>query len=683
MRVRSICAVAIAAGLAGVAAHAASPSTPALVPQPRELRRTGGAVELGPGWVIVATTTEDRVAAGTLVEEIADRHGWAWKVVNAPRGGPCVELRSVAPTEDVDACALQGYRMIVDRSSIVIEAATAQGRFYGVQTLRQLVRGSTGQRLPRMTIADRPALAWRGVSDDISRGQISTASDFDRILHDLAYYKINLYQPYIEDMYAFESAPGSHPDALTRDDLARLVAEGRRYHVTVCPVFQALTHQERMLARLGGRVPPAPGSALSWWQQVVRSVSDRFAAWTTRQKPDVVGTSFTAGDPATFAFVDRMVGELAEVTRGPWFHLGGDEWIAQGRTVTPDEAGAYGRHFRDLSARLATRGTRSMIYGDVLLAHPEVAADLPRGLAIVDWQYHPADAYPSIDRIRALDFRDVIVSPGLWNWRTFHPDYARGFANIASFTDAGKRSGALGSVVASWGDDGAESLRDNNWSGYAYAAACAWEDEAPARDPFLRRFVTTFHGVDAPGLARAETLVGWQDLGGNAYAGRLLHRHPAVNVRPPASRTRSEQMRAAMIEAQRELAAAGAVRQHDGRIASLRHSARRFRFVAERELVLDRAGRALTAAGAWSRVGVAERNAITAELDRLCSEAAGLEREYRQLWLQHNRPAGLEFLLARQERDRMRLTGVLARARTGSLAIDRSFAELETRDSAR
>src|SRR6185437_12445418 len=97
-------------------------------------------------------------------------------------------------------------------------------------------------RLPCLEIADGPALEWRGVSDDISRGQMSTIDDFVAIVRELAYYKLNYYQLYIEDAFRFVSAPeiGEGHAALTRAELARIVAEGRRQHVVVVPAFQTL-----------------------------------------------------------------------------------------------------------------------------------------------------------------------------------------------------------------------------------------------------------------------------------------------------------------------------------------------------------------------------------------------------------------------------------------------------------
>jgi hypothetical protein len=151
----------------------------------------------------------------------------------------------------------------------------------------------------------------------------------------------------------------------------------------------------------------------------------------------------------------------------------------------------------------------------------------------------------------------VIVSPGLWTWRAFYPDYARAFANVAAFADAGKRAHALGCVAAAWGDGGAENLRENNWPGYAFAAAAAWEADAPAMDPFLRRFAAAQYGTDAPALARVEASLGSQEFESLGWNGRLYHRALPVRARSEHWVERMQTLRIEMDLARRDLAAAG------------------------------------------------------------------------------------------------------------------------------
>ena len=101
-----------------------------------------------------------------------------------------------------------------------------------------------------MTIMDYPALEWRGVSDDMSRGQVSTIEDFKSIIRQLAFYKKNLYLPYIEDMYSFNADPniGKDRGAITKSEMEQMVLEAKKNHIVLCPVFESLGHQDRLLS---------------------------------------------------------------------------------------------------------------------------------------------------------------------------------------------------------------------------------------------------------------------------------------------------------------------------------------------------------------------------------------------------------------------------------------------------
>ena len=105
--------------------------------------------------------------------------------------------------------------------------------------------------LPGIVLVDRPGLALRGVSDDISRGQVSTQEDFKSQVRFLARYKMNLFMPYLEDMFHLEGRPGfgAGRGALTADQARELVEFAARLHVRVVPAFQTLGHYENFLLR--------------------------------------------------------------------------------------------------------------------------------------------------------------------------------------------------------------------------------------------------------------------------------------------------------------------------------------------------------------------------------------------------------------------------------------------------
>jgi hypothetical protein len=522
----------------------------------------------------------------------------------------------------------------------------------------------------------------------VSRGQISTPADFRSILRRLAYYKLNLYQPYLEDMFAFATSPGAGRSrgALTPAELAALVEEGRRNHVLVVPILETLAHQERLLA-----IPEnlsyadRPAAPPVRWPRPLRTL---LAAWLgrgtdeDRDPPPPAPSRFAAERPDALAFVTRLVDEVAAAAPGPFFHVGGDEAMAGDDPAAPASGaaalrdGAWARWFAALAQHLRGRGRRMMIYGDVLLARPSVLARIPRDAVVVDWCYDPGDSLPGVRRLRAAGFRDVLVSPGLWNWNAFYPAYDRAFPNIRTAAAVGKRDGASGCVAASWGDGGAENLREDNWTGYAFAAAAAWEPEPPGDSEFLRRCVAVRHGVESPELARTERLLGWQPIAGNAYNARLYHRPPRLRRHAPEWFERMSALQHDAREARRLLERARPrARFERDHLDELDLAARRYDYVADRELSLDRLARALGGREARALPEPARARAL-ADLERLQRRSAELTAEFARLWCRRNQVPMLQDDLTRMRRQSVALAGLVRRLRSGSLREEPSAPHL-------
>ena len=128
---------------------------------------------------------EDRIAAETLAEEIADQSGLKLDIVGTKAGGKAeggaivlarlqdrrVQRFLASKGLNADqAVGAQGYLLFSDKSHLVVAANTGEGLFYGVQTLRQLLRPD-GKELvcPAVAIRDWPGLGRRAEQEDISR----------------------------------------------------------------------------------------------------------------------------------------------------------------------------------------------------------------------------------------------------------------------------------------------------------------------------------------------------------------------------------------------------------------------------------------------------------------------------------------------------------------------------------
>jgi len=162
-----------------------------LRPQPQEVTLHQGGFRLTPGtkiMVMFGHQSEDRIAAETLAEEISDQSGLKLDIVGTKDSGKAAggaivlaRLQDRRVQRFLAAKGLradqvvgdQGYLLFSDKSHLIVAAKTGEGVFYGVQTLRQLLR-PVGKSLvcPAVTIRDWPSMDWQNLAKqgDLSQG---------------------------------------------------------------------------------------------------------------------------------------------------------------------------------------------------------------------------------------------------------------------------------------------------------------------------------------------------------------------------------------------------------------------------------------------------------------------------------------------------------------------------------
>jgi hexosaminidase len=149
-----------------------------LVPAPKEVNLYDGGFQVGPRtkiFVQLGHQSEDRIAAETLAEEVADQSGLkldilGMKAAGKAEGGAIVlarlqdsRVRRFLARNGLKADELvgaDGYLLFSDKSHLIVAANTGSGLFYGVQTLRQLLRpAGKGVICPGVGIRDWPSLS--------------------------------------------------------------------------------------------------------------------------------------------------------------------------------------------------------------------------------------------------------------------------------------------------------------------------------------------------------------------------------------------------------------------------------------------------------------------------------------------------------------------------------------------
>ena len=100
----------------------------------------------------------------------------------------------------------EGYVVVADANQVIVAGNTPAGTFYGLQTLKQLVRGDGATAfIPAVKIVDWPTMRWRGLSDDISRGPVPTVDYIKRQIRTLAFFKMNMHSFYMEHTFSSTS----------------------------------------------------------------------------------------------------------------------------------------------------------------------------------------------------------------------------------------------------------------------------------------------------------------------------------------------------------------------------------------------------------------------------------------------------------------------------------------------
>src|SRR5947207_10682912 len=417
-------AIMCAFALGSASARAQSPNIQ-VIPKPKQVNVGDSRFEVGRDTRIVLAdnnSVEDRFAAQDFIDDLKATANLALSVGKGkPRRQIVIghlELRSITQAlrrNGVDPPASlndEGYVLLVSPNEVVVAGRTAAGTFYGLQTLKQLVRGEdAGAFIPSVKIIDWPTMRWRGVSDDISRGPVPTVDYIKRQIRTEASFKLNMHSFYMEHTFSSQSHPliGPEGGSLTPAEIKELVIYARNYHVELVPEQQTFGHLHKALrlekyAELG---ETSYGDVLSPQQQ------------------------------ARYKLIADWYKELNELFPGQFFHIGADETFELGEGQSKEEAKAKGvgavyfEHLNRVREVLKPYNRRLMFWGDIALHHPDLIGNVPKDMIVMNWQYGAVDDYGKYIKPFKDAGLDQFVWPGAHNCNQIFPTLEAASKNIA------------------------------------------------------------------------------------------------------------------------------------------------------------------------------------------------------------------------------------------------------------
>jgi hexosaminidase len=621
---------------AAAAAPAGEANRLRLVPFPKRVTLTDGAFELGRTLALQRASGVPDTAAALIAAEL-QRAGMpapslarlatdAWSLRLA--GQPSDECWAPTFREGAEE---EDYQLRIERDAITCCGRGAAGLFYAVQTLCQLIRANRdGTQLPCLVIEDWPALRWRCTQDDLTRGPSSTLDTLRRGVELGASLKLNMWTYYMEYQYAFAKHPDIGPPdgSLEPAELQALVALAKTQHTEVLGNQQSFGHFGWILRK------PAY-AALGENGSVLCPVNEQ-----------------------TYELLDEMYSDVCPLLPFEMFNVCCDETWGLGEGPSKELAqqigtgGVYVRHIRRVHDLLKTKyGKRMMMWGDIILQHPDKLDQIPKDTVMLTWGYGPQASFE--DQI--LPFKDsgyeFFVCPGISNWSRILPDFGVATTNIGNFVRDGVKHGAIGMLNTDWEDDG-EALQGYRWHGHAWGAECAWNASTTTPEDFNRRIGAVLFGE--PGdrfgqaielLAQTHRLPGMQGMNNRRFWEQdFPPQRPPAAVRKSADRL-LEVVRPAIehLETCRRQATVNA-----DLLDAFLHGARRMELIGTR--MLD----GLEAAQRYAQAGeLAPPEALAAlegieRLVRANRDAhAASGREFERLWRADCNPYALDWTMKR------------------------------------
>lgn len=242
----------------------------------------------------------------------------------------------------------EGYKLEVAKENINISANQANGIFYGIQSLIQMlppqiksgsIQNAVEWNIPCAEIVDKPRFPWRGLMLDVSR-HFFTKEEVKAYIDQLAEYKMNVFHWHLSDDQGWrieikslpklteigawraervgdwwqrtpreENEPTTYGGFYTHEDIKEVVQYAKDRFVEIIPEIDVPGHS------LAAIVAYPEISCTHTVKDI--NVGNKFYT--------VDENSLCPGKELTFEYLDKIFTEIAQLFPSKYIHVGGDE----------------------------------------------------------------------------------------------------------------------------------------------------------------------------------------------------------------------------------------------------------------------------------------------------------------------------------------------------------------------
>jgi len=470
-----------------------------LLPQPKQAGLTDGGFDLKRAGKIQLAGSKSEAARKVLKElpgllkersviELNNPAGLPILLGVFPDGKLFASLRGIGEA-DLKDLGPEGYVLHIDSKGVSAAAASPIGLRYAVRTLAQLAADRVV--LPGLHIRDWPSMKYRGVQQDVCRGQVPTVETIKRLTRVLAEAKMNMLELYIEHTYKFKAHPdNSPPEGYSPEDAREMFKYAANLDVEIHPMFQVLGHAGTIISK------------------------PQFVKYAVRPLEQIWRMTYDIRKPETVDFVLEMVKELQDTMPSKLFAVDVTEIDAEGFNKTGTKTEDIGRLILDYMIKLqdvlGKKGARLVVVQGPLQDQGYMGGlggyldKLPKQSMVAS--YYTTTLFncweKDFSRLKELKI-DFLANAWIYAHNRLMP-WAGGAADFSD-AEVGKSllHGSSGSITCDWGDEGHFHFVGQEWYSFLYHGASAWTGANVDRDYFNQAFTRLFYGIKNDSVARA------------------------------------------------------------------------------------------------------------------------------------------------------------------------------------
>lgn len=469
-----------------------------------------------------------------------------------------------------------------------------------------------------------------GIMLDCSRNAVMKVDHIEKWLRQLTLLGYNMVMLYTEDTYELPDEPyfGYQRGAYSQSEIRQIDAYAARLGIEIVPCIQTLGHLEKILR-----------------YHAYAKVRDTYSV-------------LLVGEEETYALIEKMIAFWKDACRTDRIHVGMDETHDLGRGRYLDMHGyrngfdLFNEHLSNVVELCRAKELKPMIWSDMYfrlgnknqsyydastVIPDEVVQQIPQDVELVYWDYYHKDTAFYTDwiaRHRTLG-KEPVMASGIWTWNKYWYDHRTTEASAGACIEACRECNLKELFFTMWGDNGAYCDHDSAFAGMVFCAEKAYGNTQPEKDILEKRFKAVCGGSYAAHIVASDINGDADLLAPNMWDDPIYETHFRTWAKDDYKKMKQVAERFADIadelEAHTDDTAAGNCAYAYATACAF---AERYSVSAE----LLRAYRTNDCKGIQQ---------VKARIPDVVEAIRVMEQEFREMWMSHNKPEGIETIQAR------------------------------------